>query len=175
MLLPTTFGVSSESRYTIYSMSDQFAFNFESPISVNDNPAIWTPRDIWTRLNQQVLEYLGEDRRFERKGCKKINFDDLATYYSTFSNTPDGGLIIFGIENDAAIVGCNSLSNGQLNDIETTHLTRCPLAKPEFKRFSVIVNDRPDFCLAIFIPYISKLVETNKEEAWIGTVKAVTK
>jgi ATP-dependent DNA helicase RecG len=148
-------------------MSDQFAFNFESPISINDNPAIWTPRDIWARLSQQVLEYLGEDRRFERKGCKKINFDDLATYYSTFSNTPDGGLIIFGIENDATIVGCNSLSNGQLNDIETTHLTRCPLAKPEFKRFSVIVNDKPDFCVAIFIPYISKLVETNKEEAWI--------
>ncbi|MEH6950629.1 ATP-binding protein [Nitrobacter sp. NHB1] len=148
-------------------MSDQFSFDFESPISANDNPAIWTPRDIWARLNQTVLEYLGEDRRFERKGCKKINLDDLATYYSTFSNTPDGGLLIFGIDNDATIVGCNSLSGAQLNDIETTHLMRCPQAKPEFKRLPVIVNGAPDFCVAIYVPYIGRLVETNKEEAWI--------
>ncbi|VIO80059.1 ATP-binding protein [Bradyrhizobium ivorense] len=148
-------------------MSDQFSFDFDSPISANDNPALWTPRDIWTRLNQQVLEYLGEDRRFERKGCRKIHLDELATYYSTFSNTPDGGLIIYGVENNGAIVGCNSLSNGQLNDIETTHLTRCPLAKPEYKRFAVIVDDKQDFCLAIFVPYVGILVETSKEEAWI--------
>jgi ATP-dependent DNA helicase RecG len=148
-------------------MADQFTFDFESPITSNDNPAIWTPRDIWARLNQQVLEYLGEDRRFERKGCRKINLDDLGTYYSTFSNTPDGGLVVFGIENDATIVGCKSLSRGQLNDIETTHLTRCPQAKPEFKRFAVIIDGEADFCVAIFVPYIGKLVETNKEEAWI--------
>jgi ATP-dependent DNA helicase RecG len=148
-------------------MSEQFTFDFESPISINDNPAIWTSRDIWARLNQQVVEYLGEDRRFERKGCKKINFDDLATYYSTFSNTPDGGLVIFGIENDATIVGCKSLSQGQLNDIETVHLTRCPQAKPEFKRFAVVINGVSDFCLAIYVPYVGKLVETNKDEAWI--------
>lgn len=148
-------------------MPDQFAFDFDTPISVNDNPAIWTPRDIWARLSQQVVEFLGEDRRYERKGCRKIHLDDLATYYSTFSNTPDGGLIIYGIENDATIMGCNSLGNNQLNDIETSHLTRCPLAKPEFKRFAVIIDGKPDFCIAIFVPYIGKLVETNKEEAWI--------
>lgn len=148
-------------------MSEQFEFQFDAGVSVNDNPAIWTPRDIWARLNQQIIEYLGEDRRFERKGCRKIGLDDLATYYSTFSNTPDGGLIIYGVENDGEIVGCNSLSQNQLNDIETVHLTRCPLAKPEFKRFSVIVNGRQDFCFAIYIPYVGKLVETNRDEAWI--------
>ena len=57
------------------------------------NPALLTPRDIWVRLDQRILEYLSEDRRFERKSCKRIEFDDLATYYSTFSNTPDGGLL----------------------------------------------------------------------------------
>lgn len=33
--------------------------------------ALWTPRDIWVRLDQRVIEYLGEDRRFERKGNRK--------------------------------------------------------------------------------------------------------
>jgi ATP-dependent DNA helicase RecG len=148
-------------------MSQQFEFDFDSAVNANDNAALWTPRDIWVRLNQQVIEYLGEDRRFERKGCKKIGLDDLASYYSTFSNTPDGGLIVFGIEDDGTIVGCNSLSQNQLNDIETLHLTRCPQAKPEFKRFAVIVNGKPDFCYSIYVPYVGKLIETNKDEAWI--------
>lgn len=148
-------------------MSDQFSFDFDAPISINDSPALWTPRDIWARLNQQVVEYLGEDRRFERKGCQKIGLDDLATYFSTFSNTPDGGLLIYGIEDDGTIVGCNSLSQNQLNEIETVHLVRCPQAKPEFKKFPVIINGVQDFCYAIYVPYIGKLVETNKQEAWI--------
>jgi len=148
-------------------MSQQYEFDFDGAIGINDNAALWTPRDIWVRLNQQVVEYLGEDRRFERKGCKKIGLDDLASYYSTFSNTPDGGLIVFGIEDDGTIVGCSSLSQNQLNDIETVHLPRCPSAKPEFKKFAVIVNGKQDFCYSIYVPYIGKLVETHKDEAWI--------
>lgn len=148
-------------------MSDQFEFDFNAAVGVNDNPAVWTPRDIWVRLNQQVIEFLGEDRRFERKGCRKISIDDLATYYSTFSNTPDGGLLVYGVENDGTIVGCNSLSQKQINDIECSHLTRCPQAKPEFKKFPVVVDGKQDYCYAIFVPYLGKLVETNKGEAWI--------
>lgn len=121
---------------------EQLDLPFDSLFEIGDNPALWTPRDIWVRLSQRLIEHFGEDRRFERKGCKKIHFDELASYYSTFSNTPDGGMIVFGIEDDGEIVGCNSLSQGQLNDIEKSHVTRCPQARPEFKRISVIVNDK---------------------------------
>ena len=145
----------------------QLDLPFEESVVPGENPALWTPRDIWVRLNQRVLEYLKEDRRFERKGCKKVDLDDLATYHSTFSNTPDGGLIVFGIENNGDIVGCNSLSNDQLNKIEASHLNLCPMSRPEFKRISVVINGEIDFCYAIFIPYVGKLVETNKAEAWI--------
>lgn len=148
-------------------MANQLEFDFDATISVNETPALWTPRDIWVRLNQQVLEYLGEDRRFERKGCQRIGLDELATYYSTFSNTPDGGLLVYGVNDEGEIVGCNSLSQKQVNDIEICHLSRCPQAGPEFKRFAVIVNGQPDYCLAIYVPYRSKLVETNKSEAWV--------
>jgi ATP-dependent DNA helicase RecG len=41
------------------------------------------------------------------------------------------------------------------------------MAKPEFKRFSALSDGKPNFCLAVYIPYVGKLVETNKQEAWI--------
>lgn len=87
-------------------MAEQIELDFEGFLGSED-PATWTPRDIWTRLNQRVLEFFKEDRRIERKGVKKADLDDLATYYSTFSNTPDGGLLVYGVENKGQIVGCD--------------------------------------------------------------------
>ncbi len=145
----------------------QLDLPFEEVAVPGENPALWTPRDIWVRLNQRVLEFLKEDRRFERKSARRPEFDDLATYYSTFSNTPDGGLVVFGIEDDGTIAGCSKLSTDQLNKIESCHLNLCPMARPEFKRIAVVVDGNEDFCYAIFVPYIGKLVETNKSEAWI--------
>lgn len=145
----------------------QLELELSDELAPIENPPIWTPRDIWVRLNQRVLEYFKEDRRVERKGWRNIDLDDLATYYSTFSNTPDGGLIVYGIDDDGIIGGCSTLSTGQLNSIETCHLQRCPRAKPEFKRFAVIVDGNQNFCVSIYIPYVGVLVETNKGEAWI--------
>lgn len=145
---------------------DQFELDFEGFLA-NEDPATWTPRDIWSRLNQRVLEYFKEDRRIERKGVKKADLDDLATYYSTFSNTPDGGLLVYGVDNAGKVVGCKDFTTNQLNAIENSHTQRCPAAKPEFKRISVVVDRKPTFCLAIFVPYVGKLVETNKGEAYI--------
>jgi len=146
-------------------MAEQFELDFEGYLA-NEDPATWTPRDLWTRLNQRVLEYFKEDRRFERKDVRKPELDELATYYSTFSNTPDGGLLVYGVTNAGVIVGC-PFTTAQINAVENSHTQRCPKAKPEFKRVPVIVNGKPKFCLAIFVPYVGKLVETNKDEAYI--------
>ncbi|MGE8495410.1 ATP-binding protein [Comamonas sp.] len=127
----------------------------------------WTPRDLWVKLDQRLLELLKEDRRLEKKSCKRIHFDDLAAYYSAFSNCPDGGLMVYGVEDKGEITGCQLADQEQLNQIESVHLDRCPQAKPEFKRIKVIINNKPDYCLAIFLPYIGRLVETNKGDAWI--------
>ena len=35
----------------------------------------------------------------------------------------------------------------------------------EIKRFPVVVNNKQDFCIAVYLPYVGKLVETNKDEA----------
>jgi hypothetical protein len=75
---------------------EQLDLPFEDQPFSAANAALWTPRDIWVRLDQRLIEYLGEDRRYERKGNRRIDLDDLATYYSTFSNTPDGDLSYLG-------------------------------------------------------------------------------
>jgi ATP-dependent DNA helicase RecG len=140
-----------------------FDFNPDPPF---EGSALWTPRDIWVKLNQRILEYLREDRRIERKDHKTPSLDDLAKYYSTFSNTPDGGLLVYGIADNGDINGCG-FSTKHLNSVEHCHTTLCPMAKPEFKRVPVIVNGASAFCFAIFVPYVGRLVETNKDEAWI--------
>ncbi len=163
----TNSSMSSSARHTIYRPSIQLDLFADQVIPAGENTALWTPRDIWVRANQRILEIFGEDRRVERKSSKKIQFDDLATYFSTFSNTPDGGMIVFGQEDKGQITGCGNLGVDILNKIESCYLNLCPLSKPEFKRIQVIVDGRSDFCVTIYIPYVGVLVETNKNEAWI--------
>ncbi|MES2757118.1 MAG: ATP-binding protein [Pseudomonadota bacterium] len=143
----------------------QSAFDFEN-LDVDEDRSLWTPREIWVHLTQRTLESFREDRRFERKNHKSPNLDDLAAYYSTFSNTPDGGMLVYGVADNGDIHGCE-FSVDQINKVERCHLTHCPMAKPEFKKVPVIVEGSKSYCLAIYIPYVGQLVETNKDEAWI--------
>lgn len=144
---------------------EQYSFDFDSE-PLYEGVALWTPREIWVHLNQRLLEELREDRRLERKNHKNPNLEDLAKYYSTFSNSPDGGMLVYGVADNGEIHGCN-FSNEQLNSVERCHITHCPMSKPEFKKIPVVVDGEASFCVAIFIPYIGKLVETSKGEAWI--------
>lgn len=143
----------------------QGSFDFDDPSPAEDR-SLWTPREIWVHLNQRLLEELGEDRRFERKNHKAPDLDNLAAYYSTFSNTPDGGMLVFGVTDGGEIQGCK-FSPEQINKIERCHVTHCPMAKPEIKRIPVVVDGEARFCIAIYLPFIGQLVETNKAEAWI--------
>lgn len=140
---------------------------FESPFAAGEHPQLWTPRDIWVRLNKHVLPHFAEDRRVDFKRGERLDVEDYATYLSAFSNTPDGGLLVFGTDSKARPTGCSQMSQKHLNLLEAAHLQMCPQARPEFKRFDVEVDGRTEFCVAVFVPYIGRLVETNKGEAWI--------
>lgn len=146
---------------------NQLNLPFDEPFSVNDRPELWTPRDIWVRFTQRMISHFVEDRRIEYKSSKRIHFDDLAAYMSCFSNTPEGGLICYGVADDGTVLGCTSLAPTILNQIEKCHLEKCPGARPEFKRLPVVINGNENFIILVFIPYIGKLIETNKGEAWI--------
>jgi len=145
----------------------QLSLPFDEPFSVSDVPSRWTPRDIWVRFTQRMIPFFVEDRRIDYKSSRKIQFDDLAAYLSCFSNTPDGGVLCYGVADNGTVLGCRSLDPKTQNGIETCHLQRCPLSKPEFKRVPVVVNGEEDFLILVYIPYIGRLAETNKSEAWI--------
>lgn len=144
----------------------QLDLPFDSVFAQNENPALWSPREIWVKINQRMMATFGEDRRLDYKVAKRISFDEYATYLSMFSNTPEGGVIVYGADSKGKPAGCSSLAQTQINELERCHTNLCPLAKPEFKRVPVVIAGAQDFVIAIFIPYIGRLVETNKGEAY---------
>jgi len=143
----------------------QLKLPLEDPVS-GENFALWTPRDIWGRIEQPLMAHFAEDRRLDYKRADKVDFEDLAKYYSAFANTPEGGVLVLGATSKGVATGCSGLAPRQLNKIEDFHLQMCPMSRPEVRRFEVSVNGRMDFCIAIYVPYQNKLVETNKGEAW---------
>ncbi|MFZ1416346.1 MAG: hypothetical protein WAS73_17465 [Defluviicoccus sp.] len=79
----------------------QLTLPFDLPLDPGENAALWTPRDIWVRLTQRIMAQLGEDRRIDYKRVdnrreQRIDFDDIAKYFSAYSNSPDGGVLVFG-------------------------------------------------------------------------------
>lgn len=144
----------------------QLDLPFDAVFLPGDNPAMWSPREIWVKLNQRMMEAFPEDRRIDYKSGHSVNIDDLATFISMFSNVPEGGVIVFGANSKGVAHGCSKAPTSQINAIEQCHVQRCPQARPEFKRIPVIVDGKQDFCVAVYIPYVAKLVETNKGEAF---------
>jgi ATP-dependent DNA helicase RecG len=147
-------------RYMLLSMVEQLQLFPEK-----QRLALMSPSEIFAALTPELIAQAGENRRIERKSARDIDFQDYAANYSAFSNTPEGGVMVIGIENNGAESGCNRLSHEQLNNIENFHRSLCPLARPEFRRIEIAGGTK--FAVAIFIPYIGQLVETNKNEAWI--------
>ncbi|MFZ5669397.1 MAG: ATP-binding protein [Pseudomonadota bacterium] len=145
----------------------QFELPFEGPFAADDAPALWTPREIWVRLTAQMMQHFAESRRIDYKGGAKVDFSDLAKYLSAFSNTPDGGVLVFGADSHGNPTGCESMSVDHQNRIESCHVQLCPEARPQFRRIEATIDGKRDFCIAVYIPYIGRLVETNKQEAWI--------
>jgi ATP-dependent DNA helicase RecG len=144
---------------------EQLTIDFTDLLPTEDT-STWSPREIWKKLNQRLLEHFKEDRRLERKNHKIPHLEDVAVYLSMFSNTPDGGVLVFGVDDDGTVTGIK-FGVEQVNKVESSCLTYCPGAKPEFKRVPVVVDGRSTFCLAIYVPYVGRLTETNKDEAWI--------
>jgi len=137
----------------------QLELPFDAVFAPGDSPALWTPRDIWVRLTQRLMPHFGEDRRIDYKRGVRVDIEELATYFSMYSNTPDGGVIVYGADSKGNPTGCSNLSRDTLNGIERCHTLRCPQARPEFKRIPVIVDGVQDFAVAIYIPYIGRLVD----------------
>lgn len=132
-----------------------------------EHAATWSPRELWLRLSQSNLTEFLEDKRLERKSGTTVHQEELAEYLSMWSNTVEGGILLIGVSNSGKITGCAGLSQDQLNKLDKLHTQFCPDASPESKRIPVEVDGKPNFVIAMFIPYRGFLVETHKGEAFI--------
>lgn len=130
---------------------------------------LWTPDDIYGALDEKLLREFAEDRRIERKSAR-TEPKNLGDYFSMWANTsPEGGLILVGIENNGVISGCRGLSDGQRNAIELTATRYCPDARTESKLIAATnKNGERDFVIAIRVLYRQdKVVETTSGEAFV--------
>lgn len=79
-------------------MAEQFVFDLKFAYQDQAQTALWSPRDIWNKLTQEMVPYFKEDRRVEYKAAQ-IGLESLSEYLSMFSNTADGGVIVIGVDN----------------------------------------------------------------------------
>lgn len=131
-----------------------------------DHAATWTPRDLWLRLDRTTLTAFTEDHRLERK-ISAVRPAELAEYFSMWSNTVDGGIILIGVADKGQITGCADLSPDQLNKLQSFYTQLCPESAPEYRTIPAEVAGKANFVLSIFLPYRGFLVETNRHDAFI--------
>lgn len=147
-------------------MSQQLTFDLSFPSETLIQ--LWTPDEIYDRIDASNVLAFVEDRRVERKGIG-VQPKALAEYLSMWSNTqPHGGIIIVGINNGGEVEGCLGLSPARKNDLES--LTQlCPDARWVSKEVPVKNNrGQDDFVLVYRVDYrADKLVETSGGDAFI--------
>ena len=92
---PTDSGVMSiTSTHNMWYMVEEKQLDMF--VTEGDHLATWSPREIWLRLNEMNFRQFSEDSRVERKGAEKAKrASEVAEYFSMWSNTVEGGVILF--------------------------------------------------------------------------------
>lgn len=145
---------------------EQLSLDFESMF---DDPIVqlMSADEIFQKIDAATLGRFSEDRRVEFKPSG-IHLQMLSEYYSMFSNTgPAGGVILLGVSDEGEPTGCTNLSQDQLNKLDSFHRQFIPAAQPTQRRIPCQVNGKLDFFIAVYLPYLNKLTENNRGEAFI--------
>ena len=138
---------------------------------------LMTPEEIYDASGAEQLQRLKEDRRIERKPAN-IHPRALGEYFSMWANTsPDGGLLVLGMEDNGAISGCGGLSQDGLNDLERAGRIHCPDARYKTRRVPATrSNGKEDFLLLVRVFYRSdRVVETVQREVFVRLGESKTR
>ena len=152
---------------------EQLRLDFTKPKDL----ALLSASELFDIANQDLLQSIREDSRFERKPAG-IHVAALSEYFSMFANTkPDGGIIVIGMENDGRATGCIGVGTGKINLIERVGDIHCPDAKYDLKRIPVLRGDgQKDFLFLFHVYYHpSKVIKTVKQDAFIRRGESKTK
>lgn len=152
---------SRSSARSPFDRGPQLGFVFEGPL------ALLTVNEVYEKADQSLLERLKEDKRIERKPSG-FHARALGDYFSMWANTqPEGGLVAIGVANDGTLLGCNSLSQTQINDLERTSMVYCSDARYEMKRIPVQIYYKEDFIILFRVFFRQdKVVTTSAGDAF---------
>ena len=131
--------------------------------------ALLTPDEIYERCDEALLGQLKEDRRIERKPAG-THAPVLGDYLAMFANTsPDGGVVVVGMEDDGEVSGCAGATPDHMNELERCGETYCPQARYETKRIPARRSDgQPDYLTLFRVQYCEdRVVETNRRESFV--------
>ena len=150
-------------------MVDQRQYRFDLVPSAEKPVQLLGPREIFERADERFIDRLVENSSVEKKNGK-VNKSVLSEYFSMWANTsPDGGLMLVGVENDGTKTGLLSLNDKQVSDIELAGPHLCNDAKYERKKIRIINNKGlDDYVLLFYVKYNpNRVVENHKHEAFI--------
>lgn len=125
--------------------------------------------ELFARLDQSLISQLKEDRRLERKSAG-VHAASLADCMVMFANTsPDGGIILVGVEDDGSITGLSSIPTERRNKLERSGDTHTTGVKYESRLIPVTTaGGLRDFILALRVHYSpNRLVENSKGDAYV--------
>ena len=132
----------------------RFELDFE------DKPELLlSPEDIFSKADEDLLRRLAENRRIERKP-PAFTGSRLGEYICMWANTsPDGGLIVSGMADKGGFIGCASLSQKQINNLEKAPHEFCPDARVVSKHVPVKnLQGEQDFVLLFRVKYSPDVV-----------------
>lgn len=145
---------------------DQLGFEFTFP---EPRPTLLLSADeLYDGMSSEMAVDAKEDHRIERK-LPSYNARALGDYFSMWANTsPEGGVILIGVDNDGGITGCASTDTDHINELQRAGDIFCPDARYQCKRVDVINNKgRPDYIVAIrVLNREDRVVETTAGKAF---------
>ena len=129
--------------------------------------ATFTVDEIYDRVSEWWFSNLNEDRRVERKSAS-VQQRQLAEYFSMWGNTPGGGLIFIGVEDDGRITGCMGHHGKHVNSLEACARELCPDAHLDSKKVNVKNSDGLADYVIVFRVYYreERVVKTHAKEAF---------
>src|SRR5713101_7452814 len=146
-------------------------------ISFPKHLSVLSPDEIFADVNELMLSRLSEDRRLERKPAG-VHSNELGDYISMWANTvPEGGIIVIGMHDKGAFLGCHNLPAERLNSLEKAHYTYTPDARVDSKRISVMaVDGTSSFVIVMRVAYREdKVVRTASGHAFIRRGDSINK
>ncbi|MCA0360030.1 MAG: putative DNA binding domain-containing protein [Armatimonadetes bacterium] len=110
----------------------QYVLDFEKVDQV-----LLTADELFDFLDEENLRRWRENRRIEFKSAR-VDRRTIAEYICMWANTsPEGGVLVIGVEDSGKITGCLALGQDKINEIEKVPHEFCPSAKTHVRQIRV--------------------------------------